>query len=312
MSATASPAPRSFAATTGCVFDIQRCSMHDGPGLRTTVFLKGCPLRCRWCHNPESIHPEPVLSCNTEHCSGCGRCVAICPSGAHAIIDGIHSVDRAKCTSCGACVETCGGGALRIVGEVMRADEVMKIVLRDRHFYHASGGLTISGGEPTMQNDFTVALLSIARESGIHSAVETSGFCTREALAALLPVCDLFLYDLKESDHQRHKKYTFRPLSPILQNLDFLYQRSAQIILRCPIIPGVNDRAEHLKFIAKLTCKYPNILGAQIMPYHTLGWGKRSRFGITEIPACVFGPATPELVQNWKAIILRANGKIIR
>ena len=195
-----------MADSEGMVFDIQRFSIHDGPGIRTTVFLKGCPLRCRWCHNPEGIPPEPMLSFTPSRCVGCGRCLEACPRKAHQNRGGEHTLDRSLCQVCGRCAEACCSGALEIVGKRMSVEEVLREVLSDRAFYETSGGgMTLSGGEPLLQGDFCEALLGEAKRQGLHCCVETSGLATWELIDRLRPLVDLWLYDLKETDAQQHR-----------------------------------------------------------------------------------------------------------
>ena len=224
---------------TGRVFDIQRFSLHDGPGIRTTVFLKGCPLRCLWCHNPEGISASPTVSFLPEKCMACGECVRICAHGAHRLeasdpsdSKAIHVYDRETCQECGECAEFCDTGTLEFVGRPMTVEEVMKEVKQDRAFYLTSGGgMTISGGEPLAQIDFTLALLRAAREQGIHRCVETAGFASWERLRAILPMVNLFLFDCKETDAQRHAEFTGQSNRIILENLRALHAAGAKVEL---------------------------------------------------------------------------------
>ena len=181
---------------SGIVFDIQRASMHDGPGIRTTVFLKGCPLRCAWCHNPESWNPRPQLMFDAGKCVDCLNCVTLCATGAHRAIQDRHSMDLTKCTGCGKCVDACVSGALKLSGKILSVDEVLEQVLADKRFYdNSEGGVTVSGGEPLAQFDFLLELLKAARKAGIHTCIETSGYARQDKFAALLPYVDLFLFD---------------------------------------------------------------------------------------------------------------------
>jgi len=222
------------------VFDIQRAALHDGPGIRTVVFLKGCFLRCEWCHNPESWDPEPQTT-----------------------------------------VQPDSSGECHTFGREMKVEEVMRIVLRDRAYYDLSGGgLTLSGGEPTFQFEFCRALLAAAREAGIHTCLDTSGHNSREAFAELLPLVDLFLFDYKITNSQAHLRWTGAGNELILANLDFLYRSGAQIVLRCPILPGINDNQEHFKAIAALSKKYPRLRGIELLPYHDTGRYKFASLGM--------------------------------
>jgi pyruvate formate lyase activating enzyme len=269
---------------TGRLFDIQRFSTHDGPGIRTTVFLKGCPLRCLWCHNPEGLRPETQIAYTPDRCIACGDCVRACREGGHrleATADGaVHVFDRPRCQSCGTCAAACVSGAIEAVGREVTVEAVLEEVLRDRAFYESSGGgLTLSGGEPLMQPAFTTALLRAAKDAGLHTAVETSGFALWAHLEPLPAVTDLFLFDVKETDPERHRRFTGVPLEPILGNLRTLRERGARIALRCPIVPGCNEREGHFAGIAALAQEWPEPVEIELLAYHPLGRGKAGRLG---------------------------------
>lgn len=264
----------------GRIFDIQRFCLHDGPGIRTTVFLQGCPLRCQWCHNPEGQDARPGLLLCRDRCLGCGACRQVCPAGGIGLQDGKAAVDRARCRRCGACANACPTQALRLVGKEVEAAEVMAEVMRDRIFFATSGGgMTLSGGEPLAQPDFTAALLADAKCAGLRTCIETCGFAPWAAFAALLPVTDLFLYDLKETDPERHQQATGVELAPILANLRRLHDAGAVIRLRLPVIPGWNDRSSHFQAVDKLHAAMPRLQGVDRLPYHPLGRSKTEQLG---------------------------------
>jgi glycyl-radical enzyme activating protein len=266
---------------TGIVFNVQRFCVHDGPGIRTAVFLKGCPLRCAWCHNPEGLSPRKQLMLDTAKCTHCGACAAVCER--HTVRGGVHTIDRASCAACGTCTKACPNDALAVAGKEMSVSEIMNVVLRDAPFYAESGGgLTLTGGEPTLQGGFALALARDARREGIHVAVETCGFAKPEVLAALAETVDLFLYDIKETDSARHLAYTGQGNELILENLRMLDSAGAKIILRCPIIPSFNDRREHYEGIARLANGLRNVQEIEIEPYHPLGLSKAEKLGMAK------------------------------
>ncbi len=266
--------------TTGIIFDIQRCSLRDGPGVRTTVFLKGCPLRCLWCHNPESVSFSPQLSFDPTRCADCLACVRACSHGVQQQHNERHVLDRARCQVCGGCVEVCLNDALKVVGARWSDDAVLCQVERDADYYRRSGGgMTLSGGEPLAQVDFTLALLEGARARDIHTCIETSGFAPQSHYARLWPLVELFLFDYKATDPAAHRLLTGVSNELILANLEFLYRCGANIVLRCPLVPGVNDTAEHLAGIAAIAARYPRLTGIEIMAYHEMGREKGPRVG---------------------------------
>ncbi len=265
---------------TGMVFDIQHFSVSDGPGIRTVVFLKGCPLRCSWCHNPESYLARPQMMVYAERCAGCGACAAACPQG----LEGIRAQSsswRDGCTGCGACAQVCAAGALEAAGTLMTVKQVLEAVVEDLPFYRTSGGgLTISGGEPLAQPAFTLALAQAARELGIPVAIETSGYCDWDVLRLLLPHVDLFLYDYKLTGEEEHRQHTGVGQQRILQNLYRLDESGANIILRCPMIPGINIHTAHEEGIIRLAGSLQNLQQVHLEPYHSIGLSKRMRLGM--------------------------------
>lgn len=291
----------------GIVFDIQKFSIHDGPGIRTTVFLKGCPLRCLWCHNPESHEMAAEISFIPAKCIGCGHCFQACQQGAHVMgEDGSRTFRRELCRRCGVCAEKCYAKALELIGREMTVEEVIAEVEKDKPFYETSGGgMTVSGGEPLFQFEFTLALLQEAKRRGLHTCVETAGFTPFERLEQIMPVVDLFLYDYKETDPARHQEYTGAPREVIVENLIHLDQLGAKTILRCPIIPGRNARNDHFAGIAALANRLHNILEVNLMPYHPLGESKNERIGKTA-PMEDSTFAEDDTVASWAATVAAA------
>ena len=262
----------------GTIFNIQRFCVHDGPGIRTTVFFKGCPLHCAWCHNPESHRRQPEILYSAKDCIRCGACVAVCPERLHIVSSEEHRFDRSACMACGSCAAAWPAGALELCGKEVEAETILSQVLRDAEFYRASGGgLTLSGGEPLAQGAFALELACMAKQADLHVCVETCGYCSEDDLRRMLPYVDLFLYDFKTEDSSTHRHYTGADNLRINENLAFLNRSGASIILRCPIVPGVNLTDEHFGAIARITRKYAAIRQVDIEPYHPLGTDKLMR-----------------------------------
>lgn len=262
------------APLTGLVFDIQRFAVHDGGGIRTLVFLKGCPLKCKWCQNPESMSTKPEIMRIPHHCIGCVKCATLCPEGAITIHEDFKvDIDRDKCTYCGECVEKCYAGAMTIVGRYMTVDEVMEEVERDRLFYHNSnGGVTFSGGEPTLQSEFLIEALKEAKSRGLHTAIESCALCSKETFAKVLENVDLLLTDIKHMDSEKHQELTGAPNDQILENIKMAAEKGKSIRIRIPLIPGYNDSPKNIEATAKFVEQLgKNVEGLDILPYHRLG-----------------------------------------
>ena len=266
---------------SGRVFNIQRFSTHDGPGIRTTVFFKGCPLYCWWCHNPESKQVQPGIVYDGEKCLRCGLCAKACPEGAISFETGSPILDSDLCLLCGCCSKRCPAEALEQVGEEMSVAEVLAEIEKDRVFYDESGGgVTFSGGEPLLQTEFLYELLYSCRERGIHTAVDTSGNAPWPAIAKISEVTNVFLYDIKHMDSAQHEKLTGVSNHLILDNLRSLSRIHRDILLRVPIIPGINDDSQNLLQMGHLAVKL-GILRMHILPYHSIGKDKYTRLGET-------------------------------
>ncbi len=267
---------------SGWIWDIQRYALHDGPGIRSLVFFKGCPLRCRWCCNPESHQRRPAIAWLAANCLGCDLCRAVCPAGAVQVVDGERRIDDQRCDLCGRCVARCPGGALTQLGRETTVEAVLAEVTRDGIFYQRSGGgLTLSGGEPTAQPAFARELLRRYKleEYGPHAAVETCGYAPWEDLAAVLEYADLVLYDLKIMDPERHRQATGVDNARILANAVRVARAGPLLVIRLPLIPGYTDDEANVRAVAHFARELPGVDEIHLLPYHRLGEQKYTRLG---------------------------------
>ena len=285
----------------GLVFGIQHFSIHDGDGIRSNVFLKGCPLRCVWCHNPEGLRRDIDLQYIKNNCRGCGRCGFIFRN-----MEKVYGAGREQKETYAA---ACPYGALAVVGEWMTAQEVVDEVMQDKAFFEESGGgITLSGGEPMMQAEFAGEVLKTAKEKGLSTAMETSGCAPLEKYLELMPYVDEFLWDYKETDEEKHKTFTGVSNRRILENLEEIHRRGAGIVLRCPIIPGLNDTEEHFRGIAEISQKLKGLKGVELMPYHKFGVAKDQRIGRGKQRE--YRVPTEEQKKEWEHRITKLGGRI--
>ncbi len=276
-------------SVSGLLMDIRRFTVHDGPGIRTTLFLKGCPLKCLWCHNPEGILPTPQLAFHDHKCLHCGECVKICSTGAHRMHNGRHEFLPQRCNACAACEDACPGAALHLFGKPASVQETAATLLEDRLFYQESGGgVTLSGGEPLLQSPFCRALLEAMQHEGIHTAMDTCGFAPWEAFLEVLPFTSLFLFDIKHADSTMHRKLTGQGNELILDNLKKLCAAKAPIEVRIPLVPGCNDSPDNLRHIGELLKGLP-LQKVRLLRYHSLA---RSKYAALNMPDTM-PPAEP-------------------
>lgn len=284
----------------GLIFGIQHFCIHDGEGIRSNVFLKGCPLQCLWCHNPEGLAARIELQYFENRCRQSGRC--------REVFKDLKAVSGESDSVKERYAENCPYGALELVGSYMTADEVLYEVQKDQAFFCTSkGGITLSGGEPMMQTDFVLELLKKAKEAGLSTAIETSGYSDQKNFERIYPYVDEFLWDFKETDRKKHAELTGADNRKILENLKFLCGKGASVTLRCPVIPGVNDTEEHFQGIADLLNRMSDLKGWEIMPYHRLGSAKVRR--LSGENGTEYSVPSQETVRRWKEIVIKYQQK---
>lgn len=281
-----SNAKASLIERKGFIFNVQKYNIYDGPGVRTIVFFKGCPLRCKWCANPEGLERKYQVMFKKNHCIDCGACVSVCPAGIHMISnEGKHVVSRdINCLGCRKCEEICTQSALKIVGEVKTVSELLEIIQEDKSFYDMSGGgVTIGGGEVTMQPEFATNLLMVCKQEGIHTAIETCGYTKLESILKIAEFTDLFLYDIKHMDPERHYQLTGVRNERILGNLKELLHHRYNIKIRMPLLKGINNSREEIDAVISFLTPfkdYKNFQGIDLLPYHKLGVNKYTQLGL--------------------------------
>ena len=280
-------------AAKGMIFDIKRFAVHDGPGIRTTVFFKGCPLRCRWCHNPEGISPAPELMVFASRClKGCRDCIAACPRRALSKARGAIVLARSRCDGCGACARACPADALQSAGRTVSASDIMEEAAKDQPFHRESeGGITFSGGEPMLQPGFLAGLLGECRRRKLHAAVDTAGLAPYGEFERILPLVDLFLFDLKAIDDGLHRRLTGVSNRRILDNLRRLSRSGKPLNVRVPLVPGCNDAPAELGRMADFCAALPRRHPLHILPYHRGYSGKSRRLGLADPLAGTLPPS---------------------
>ncbi len=291
---------------SGIVFNVQRASFHDGPGIRTTVFLKGCPLRCPWCHNPEGIAPWPQVMVNPERCLGCGACTAACSRPKGPLASGA-ALGEEGCRACGQCLDACPTAARQPVGRRWGVDELLQEVVKDRAAYEISGGgVTFSGGEPLAQPAFLLACLEACRREGVATAVDTCGVAPEEVVVAAAQRTDLLLWDIKHLDPARHLEATGAPLEMVLANLHRVAAVGVPIWLRVPVIAGFNDDRDTFEALCRLAGSVSGVTRVALLPYHRTGTAKAARLGLAPGVAPLAAPARERV--EAMAAALRAAG----
>jgi pyruvate formate lyase activating enzyme len=295
----------------GIIFDIQKFALHDGPGIRTTVFLKGCPLVCSWCCNPESQLLQPQLAYDQTKCKNSLNCVSVCDPKAHTSSFGNHRFYREKCNTCGKCPPLCVNNALKVYGYVTTADDILEEVLKDKEYYkNSKGGITLSGGEPLEQITFATEILQKSKTKNLHTCIETSGFADELKIELIAPYTDLFLYDYKLTDDVQLLKYIGVSNKKIINNLLLLGKLKKEVILRCIIIPGINDNQLHFRAIADYSKKLSNISKVELMLYHDYGKYKFATLGMKYLDALP-GSVPRQKGEEWLQEIKKLGGQNI-
>ena len=281
---------------TGIIFDIKKYAIHDGPGIRTTVFLKGCPLSCPWCHNPEGLSIKPQVVYNREKCIGCGECVTACPENALSLSPQGVETDFARCRHHGTCVLICPAEARESAGETISVENLVNIIAKDVPFYDESGGgVTFSGGEPLFQPEFLMAVLDACAILHIHRAVDTTGYTDSDTITAVAERSDLFLFDLKLMDPEKHKCYTGVSNRKILANLERIAGMDLDIIIRMPLLPGINDDDENIDKTGRFIAALPGVRKIDILPYHDFQKTKYSKFAIPYRAEAIASPSNQQV-----------------
>lgn len=295
----------------GIIFDIQKFSLHDGPGIRTVVFLKGCPLICSWCCNPESQLLKPQIAFDKVKCRNSLECVSVCELKAQTSFFGKHQFESEKCNACGLCPPVCINNALRLYGYESTSDEVLKEVLKDKEYYaNSKGGITLSGGEPLEQISFATEILYKSKNENLHTCIETSGFADKQKIEKIAQYTDLFLYDYKMTDDKQHLKYIGVSNRKVIDNLYLLEKLKKEVVLRCIIIPELNDNALHFKAIADLSNRLTNISKVELMLYHDFGKYKYATLGMKYWDSSV-PSSTHQNGEEWMDKIKKLGGRNI-